>query len=257
MTAGAKSIFSGSNPIAVPSPIPTGYDGTALFIVQAAIIICFCRLLNVGMSRIRQPMVIAEVIGGILLGPSVMGRIPNFSSTIFPPPSLPFLGLVANVGLVFFLFMVGLELDIRSLKKNIHRSFIISLAGMALPFGSGIGVSYALYQLLGTDHDVPFSSFLLFLGVAMAITAFPVLARILTELKLLRTFVGSITLSAAAIDDVTSWCLLALVVAIVNAGSGIIILWVILCTIGFVLLMLLVGRPLMYKFLVYTNSFEN
>ncbi|KAJ1987711.1 K(+)/H(+) antiporter [Dimargaris cristalligena] len=250
--AGGGTIFSGANPIVfnTANPIP-------LFIIQALIIICFSRFLAYPLGLIRQPTVIAEVVGGVLLGPSVMGHIPNFSSNIFPKDSLPFLGLVANLGLIFFLFMVGLELDMRSLRRNFHRAILISVAGMCLPFGLGIAVSYALFQLLGDNHDVPFTSFFLFLGVAMAITAFPVLARILTELKLLRTFVGSITLSAAAIDDVTSWCLLALVVAIINAKSGLVILWTIMCVLGFALFMLIIGRSLMYKFLVYTNSFES
>ncbi|RKP36914.1 Sodium/hydrogen exchanger family-domain-containing protein, partial [Dimargaris cristalligena] len=250
--AGGGTIFSGANPIVfnTANPIP-------LFIIQALIIICFSRFLAYPLGLIRQPTVIAEVVGGVLLGPSVMGHIPNFSSNIFPKDSLPFLGLVANLGLIFFLFMVGLELDMRSLRRNFHRAILISVAGMCLPFGLGIAVSYALFQLLGDNHDVPFTSFFLFLGVAMAITAFPVLARILTELKLLRTFVGSITLPAAAIDDVTSWCLLALVVAIINAKSGLVILWTIMCVLGFALFMLIIGRSLMYKFLVYTNSFES
>ncbi|KAJ1658044.1 K(+)/H(+) antiporter [Dispira simplex] len=250
--AGGDSIFSGANPVAfsTASTIP-------LFIVQALIIIFFCRFLHLFLSRINQPLVISEVIGGVLLGPTAMGHISGFHSNIFPKDSLPFLSLVANLGLIFFLFMVGLELDLSAMKRNAHRAIGISLAGMVLPFGLGAAVSYALYTVIGTNKDVSFGSFLLFLGVAMAITAFPVLARILTELKLIRTYVGSLTLSAAAIDDVTSWCLLALVVAILNAKSGIIVLWVLLCVAGFVVFLFLVGRPLLNKFFVYTNSFEN
>ncbi|KAJ1969505.1 K(+)/H(+) antiporter [Dispira parvispora] len=250
--AGGDSIFSGANPVvfSTANTIP-------LFIVQALIIIFFCRLLHFFLSRINQPLVISEVIGGVLLGPTAMGHIPGFHANIFPKDSLPFLSLVANLGLILFLFMVGLELDLSAVKRNAHRAIGISVAGMILPFGLGAAVSYALYTVIGTNKDVPFGSFLLFLGVAMAITAFPVLARILTELKLIRTYVGSLTLSAAAIDDVTSWCLLALVVAILNAKSGIIVLWVLLTVAGFVVFLFLVGRPLLHKFFVYTNAFEN
>ncbi|KAJ1969507.1 K(+)/H(+) antiporter [Dispira parvispora] len=250
--AGSESIFTGANPIAF-NPV----NALPLFIVQVLIIILLSRFLHLGLGRLRQPMVISEIIGGVILGPTVLGRIPNFHSTIFPADSIPFVTLVANLGLVFFLFMVGLELDLGSLKKNIHRSLAISGAGMVIPFGLGVGVAYALYHLLGTNHDVSFTSFMLFIGVDMAITAFPVLARILTELKLLQTFVGTIALSSAAIDDVTAWCLLALVVAIVNAKSGLIILWVFLCIGGYAIFLFTIGRRLLRRFFVYTNSFEN
>ncbi|KAJ1658043.1 K(+)/H(+) antiporter [Dispira simplex] len=250
--AGSESIFTGANPIAF-SPV----NVLPLFIIQVLIIILLSRFLHLGLARLKQPMVISEIIGGVILGPTVLGRVPNFHSTIFPADSIPFVTLVANLGLVFFLFMVGLELDLGSLRKNIHRSLAISGAGMVIPFGLGVGVAYALYNLLGTNHDVTFTSFMLFIGVDMAITAFPVLARILTELKLLQTFVGTIALSSAAIDDVTAWCLLALVVAIVNAKSGLIILWVFLCIGGYAVFLFTIGRRLLRRFFVYTNSFEN
>jgi Kef-type K+ transport system membrane component KefB len=172
-------------------PLPT-------FIIQLLVIICMSRLVKLVLSPIKQPSVIAEIISGILLGPTAMGHIPYYSDTIFPKVSLPFLNLMSNFGLVLFLFLVGLELDPRMLKKSIKKSLAISLAGMALPFGVGVGTSYALYVLIEPpNHTASFTTYFLFLGVAMAITAFPVLARILTELNLLKTKVGSITVSAA------------------------------------------------------------
>ena len=133
----------------------------------------FCRLLHWPLSRIRQPRVIAEVIGGILLGPSVMGRIPGFSDAIFPVASIPNLNLIANLGLVLFLFLVGLEVDMRYLISNWRPAVSVGLAGMALPFGLGCAIAWGLYQEFadepGTVH-IDFGVYLLFIGVAMAIT---------------------------------------------------------------------------------------
>lgn len=148
---------------------------------------------------------IAEVIGGICLGPSVLGMIPGFTETIFPRPSLPFLSLVANVGLVFYLFLVGLELDPLAFFRDLRRSLVISAAGMVVPFCLGAAVSFGMYEKLMSEPKVPFTSFLLFTGCAMSITAFPVLARILAEFKLLTTPVGLMTITAAAADDATAW----------------------------------------------------
>lgn len=153
--------------------------------------------------------VIAEVIGGVILGPTVMGRIPHFSNTIFPATSLPYLNLTATVGLVLFLFLTALEVDVRIIKRNAKSSISISLAGILLPFGMGAGIAVPIYHNY-VDQHVKFGYFLLFTGVAMSITAFPVLCRILTELKLLDTNVGITVLSAGVGNDVVGWILLAL-----------------------------------------------
>ena len=154
------SVFDPKNPIIV-------------FIIQAGIIIVFCRLLHFPLSRIRQPRVIAEVIGGILLGPSVMGRIPGFTNAIFPPVSLPPLTMAANLGLILFLFLVGLEVDLRIFKLNWRVALSVSAAGMALPFGLGCAIAWGLYNQFrdepGTVH-ISFGVYMLFIGVAMAIT---------------------------------------------------------------------------------------
>ena len=144
-----------------------------LYLQQAGIIIIFCRLLHYPLSKIRQPTVIAEIIGGILLGPSVLGRIPGFSNAIFPPESLPTLSLAANLGLVLFLFLVGLEVDLRLLLKNWKISLSVGAAGMALPFGLGCAVAYGLYHEFREDAGlvpISFGTYMLFVGVAMAIT---------------------------------------------------------------------------------------
>ncbi|THX10208.1 hypothetical protein D6D18_01056 [Aureobasidium pullulans] len=242
---------------------PTHYnpkDPIIIFIIQAGVIILFCRLLHWPLSKIRQPRVIAEVIGGVLLGPSVMGRIPGFTATIFPAAAQPNLALVANLGLVLFLFIVGLEVDLRYLASNWKIALSVGLAGMALPFGLGCGIAFGLYHQF-SDEDgtepVAFGTFMLFVGVAMAITAFPVLCRILTELKLLSTSVGVIVLSAGAGNDVTGWVLLALCVALVNSGSGISALYVLLTALGYTLFLFFAVKPAFTWVLRRTRTFEN
>lgn len=223
------------------------------------IIIVLCRLIHWPLSKLRQPRVIAEVIGGIVLGPSVMGRIPGFTDAIFPTASIPSLNVVANLGLVLFLFLVGLETDLRFLISNWRVALSVSAAGMILPFGLGCAISYGLYHSFHDDpgtKPIAFGTYLLFIGIAMAITAFPVLCRILTELKLLSTRVGVIVLSAGVGNDVVGWILLALCVALVNAGSGITALWVLLVCVAYMLFLTFAFRPLFLRFLEKTGSLQ-
>ncbi|KAG0277853.1 K(+)/H(+) antiporter [Linnemannia exigua] len=232
------SVITGLNPTHVnPSnPFP-------LFVIQAVIIIGLCYLLHLGLRRLKQPRVISEVIAGIILGPSVMGRIPGFATTIFHPDGLPYLNLVSNIGLVMFLFLVGLELDPALVLKRARFALGISFAGMALPLGVGAAVSYVLYGELEPDTKVGFGQFLLFCGVAMSITAFPVLARILAEQKLLQTKVGFLTICAGAVGDIVAWILLALVVSIINSASKITPLYVVLLSIAWILVLVFAVRP--------------
>ncbi|RAH58421.1 hypothetical protein BO85DRAFT_275004 [Aspergillus piperis CBS 112811] len=247
-------ILEGSNPAHYDSSNPI-----VIFIIQAGIIIIFCRLLHWPLSKIRQPRVIAEVIAGVILGPSVMGRIPGFTDTIFPTASIPNLNLVANLGLVLFLFLVGLETNLRFLVSNWRVAVSVSAAGMILPFGLGCAIAYGLYNTFQDEPgtvDINFGTFLLFIGIAMAITAFPVLCRILTELKLLGTNVGVIVLSAGVGNDVVGWILLALCVALVNAGTGLTALWVLLVCVGYILFLTFIFRPLFLRFLRHTGSLQ-
>jgi len=189
-----------------------------------------------------------------------MGRIPGFTAAIFPPAATPNLTLVANLGLILFLFLVGLEVDLRFLASNWRISVPVSLASMALPFGLGCGIAYGLYHAFRDDPGtvpIKFGTYMLFIGVAMAITAFPVLCRILTELKLLQTSVGIIVLSAGVGNDVVGWILLALCVALVNAGSGITALWVLLVCVGYALFLFFIIRPGFLWFLNRTHSIQN
>jgi Kef-type K+ transport system membrane component KefB len=137
----------------------------------------------------------------IYVGPTAFGRIPGFTTHVFPPESRPYLSLVANIGLCLFLFLVGLEIDAGVIKRNARLSATVALSGMILPFGIGAGISHALYNEF-IDPSVQFTHFMLFTGVAYSITAFPVLCRILTELKLLDTTVGIVVLSAGVGNDV-------------------------------------------------------
>ena len=189
-------------------------------------------------------------------GPTAFGRIPGFTETIFPPVSLPYLSLVANIGLCLFLFLVGLEIDTSVVVRNVRMSVIVSLAGIALPFGLGTALSVPLYHHF-IDPSVHFTYFMLFTGVAYSITAFPVLCRILTELKLLDTHVGIIVLSAGVGNDIIGWTLLALSVALVNAGSGLVALWILLVCIAFTIFLLIPVKLVMRWLARKTGSIEN
>ncbi|KAK1234326.1 K(+)/H(+) antiporter [Marasmius sp. AFHP31] len=220
-------ILSGDNPARYNES-----DPIRLWVIQLVIIICFTQILALGLGRIRQPRVIAEVIAGILLGPSVMGRIPNFQNTIFPKQSMPLLSLTANIGLVLFLFLVGMEIDTRVLKRNLRASACISVAGLIVPLGLGAALGVGVYREF-VSPSVNFGYFILFIAIAIGITAFPVLCRILTETKLLDTTVGVVTLSAGIGNDVVGWILLALTVSLVNAANGLTALYVLITCVGF------------------------
>ncbi|KII94608.1 hypothetical protein PLICRDRAFT_33408 [Plicaturopsis crispa FD-325 SS-3] len=231
-------------------------DPIRLWIIQVIIIVIFTQLLSLLLSRIRQPRVISEVIGGIILGPSIMGRIPGFSNAIFPTAGMPMLNLTSNIGLVLFLFLVGLEIDVRVVKRNLKSSSLISVAGLVLPLGLGAALGVPIYHQF-IDPSINFGYFLLFVAVSIGITAFPVLCRILTELKLLDTTVGVVTLSAGVGNDVVGWILLALTVALVNAGNGLTALWVLLTGVGYVIFMLFAVKPAFKWLAQRTGSLES
>lgn len=233
-----------------------GHSPLSLFIVQAMVIILVSRLLGLVARRIHQPQVIAEVTAGILLGPSLLGWLsPSAYQILFPRPSLATLQMFSQVGLILFMFLIGLELDPRLLRGRGRQSVMISQAGIALPFALGVLLAIYLHPRL-SDPRVSFTSFALFMGVAMSITAFPVLARILSESRLLRSKVGAVAITAAAIDDVMGWCLLAFVVSVVQASGFRQAVMTTLLTLGYAAAMLFVLRPFLQRFAARASNRE-
>ncbi len=191
----------------------------SLLLVQIAVVVIAARVVGLLFRRIGQPQVMGEMVAGILLGPSFFGAwAPGLSAQLFPAASLGFLNSISQVGLLVFMFLVGLELNPRLLRDRGHTAVVTSHASIVVPFFLGALLSLHLYPRL-SDSSVTFTGFALFMGAAMSVTAFPVLARILTERKLTRTRVGVVAIACAAVDDVTAWCILAVVVAIVRAGG--------------------------------------
>ena len=212
-----------------------------MFIALTAVVIVG-RLLGRLFATIGQPPVIGEVIGGVLLGPSLLGAVaPAAYLFILPPSVVPFLGIVAQLGVVLYMFLAGLELNPDLLRGQLRATVATSHASIVLPFVLGTTLALYLYPRVSTS-DVPFTSFALFLGIAMSITAFPVLARILSDLGMSRTQLGVVALTCAAVDDVTAWCLLALVVGVVEATAGRALLVTVL-TLAFIGVMFAVVRP--------------
>jgi Kef-type K+ transport system membrane component KefB len=194
-----------------------------------------------------QPRVIGEMVAGIVLGPSLLGRIsPDAMNFILPPEVGPYLGVIAQLGVILYMFLVGLELNAGLLRSHAHATVAISHASIVAPFALGTILALWLYQPLAPE-GVPFTSFALFMGVAMSITAFPVLARILTDRRMDKTELGVIALSCAATDDVTAWCLLAFVVGIAQAEVGGAVQTVVLA-LAYIALMFVVIRPLANRY---------
>ena len=190
----------------------------AAFFLSVAIVLVIARLFGLVAIRVGQPRVIGEVIAGIALGPSVLGQISaNLQASLFPTDVLPALGVAANLGLIFYMFLIGLELDHRQLKGQMSRAAAISNASVTVPMLLGLAAALPLYKLVGPNKK--FVAFALFMGVAMSITAFPVLARILAERRMLKRPLGALAIACAAIDDLTAWFLIAIATAVAVSGS--------------------------------------
>ena len=212
-------------------------------LVALAVVVVVGRLLGRLFAYIGQPPVIGEVIGGIMLGPSLLGQIsPDAYQYLLPSTVAPFLGVIAQLGVILYMFLVGLELNPDSLRGQLRATVATAHASIIVPFTMGAALSLYLYPRFSTS-DVPFTSFALFLGVAMSITAFPVLARILSEQRMTHTKVGTISLTCAAINDVTAWCLLAFIVGVVQAKASS-ALTIAILTMSFIGFMFIAVRPL-------------
>jgi Kef-type K+ transport system membrane component KefB len=219
----------------------------AILLVQIITIILVARFFGWLCKKIGQPSVIGEIIAGIVLGPSLIGMyFPEYSALLFPKDSLGNLQFLSQIGLIFFMFVIGMELDLKALKNKAHDAVVISHASIVIPFALGIGLAYFIYHSFA-PKGVEFTSFGLFLGIAMSITAFPVLARIVQERGIHKTKLGSIVITCAAADDVTAWCILAAVIAIVKAGSFTSSLYVMVLALFYVIVMLKLVRPFLKK----------
>ncbi|HEY0462315.1 MAG TPA: cation:proton antiporter [Pyrinomonadaceae bacterium] len=191
-----------------------------LLILQIAVIIVAARCIGLIFRKFHQPQVIGEMVAGLLLGPSLLGQVaPSLSAQLFPPASLGSLNALSQVGLMLFMFLVGLELDLKKLRTLGNATVIISQVSIIVPLLLGALIALFLYPRL-SDSSVRFIAFALFMGAAMSVTAFPVLARILTERKLLTTEVGTVTIACAAVDDVSAWCILAGIIALLRSEGG-------------------------------------
>ncbi len=219
----------------------------AILLAQIVTIILVARMFGWICKKIGQPSVIGEIIAGIVLGPSLFGMyFPEFSANLFPAESLGNLQFLSQIGLILFMFVIGMELDLKVLQNKAHDAVVVSHASIIIPFALGMGLAYYIYTSFAPE-GVQFTSFGLFLGIAMSITAFPVLARIVQERGIHKTRLGTMVITCAAADDITAWCLLAAVIAIVKAGSFVSSLYIIALAAVYVLLMLKLVRPFLKR----------
>lgn len=222
------------------------FDLSVLFFLQLAFILAVCRVVGILFKQLGQSQVVSEMIAGVVMGPSLMGwLLPDFSAYLFPPASQPILFAVCQVGLVLYMFLIGVEFDIELIRSRLRSAASISLAGILAPFALGALLAFYLagdssfFSLKTTPLQA-----MLFMGAAMSITAFPMLARIIFEQGLSKTSLGTLALAAGSMDDAAAWCVLAVVlasfqnnisIAIYAIGGGVL----------FALVTLLVIKPLL------------
>ena len=240
------------------SSAATGVFRLPVFLAQLVVVVLVSRALGRLMRRIGQPQVVGEMIGGLLLGPSVFGLLaPSAYAALFPAGSVRFLNAVSQLGVLLFMFLVGLELDLGILRGQRRTVILSSHAGIAIPLWMGAALALVLYPRL-SNESVSFVAFALFIGCALSVTAFPVLARLLAERGLLRTPFGALAIACAAVADITAWCLLAVVLAVVDGRLWGIHLWV---SIGgailFVAFVMTIARRAIAGVLARAKSMEN
>ncbi len=202
-------------------------------VLQITVILAVCRLTGSLFRKFHQPRVVGEMFAGILLGPSLLGWVaPQLSAYLFPPASLGFLSALSQVGVVIFMFLVGLSIDPKELHHQSHSAVLVSHVSITAPFVLASVLAMYLYPRL-SDNTVSFTNFALFMGAAMSVTAFPVLARILAERDMMKSSLGTVAIACAAVDDVTGWCILAYIVVLIRAEQQTTSIWV---TLGGILL---------------------
>jgi Kef-type K+ transport system membrane component KefB len=236
-----------TGPLFGRASVPLTADALVHVLLALIVIVIAARAVGAFFGRLGQPAVIGEVVAGIILGPSLLGRVlPEAAAFVLPASIAPTLAVLSQVGIILYMFVVGLELDFRLLKDRTGSTVAISHASIVLPFLLGALLALALYPRVSTS-DVPFTHFALFCGVSMAVTAFPVLARILTDRGMQGSRLGVMALTCAAVDDATAWCLLAFVVSVVNARVGGAVMTFGLA-VFYVVLMFAVARPAVQAF---------
>lgn len=219
----------------------------AILILQIIIILALSRLFGYFSQKIKQPSVIGEIVAGIILGPSVLGAfLPGVFTFLFPRDSIEILNFLSQIGLILFMFIVGMELDFNILKRSAGTAVMVSHASIIFPFALGVGLSYFLYSDFA-PANVSFLAFSLFIGTAMSITALPILARIIQERGLTRTKLGTLALTCGAIDDITAWGILAAVIAVVNAGTWIDASVTFVLSIAYIALMIFIVQPFLKR----------
>ncbi|MGO9956106.1 MAG: cation:proton antiporter [Solirubrobacteraceae bacterium] len=224
----------------------TADDTVMAFFVAALVVMLFARLCGSVMPRLGQPRVMGEVLGGIILGPTVFGALdPGLQTTLFASDIVPYIGVAANLGLVFYMFLIGLEVDFTQLRGRVSTTLAISNTGLALPMTLGMASALPLYGVLAPNKR--FLAFAVYVGVSMSVTAFPVLARIISERRMLKRPLGTLALSAAAVDDVSAWFLIAVATAIAGAGTGFDVVRTIVLAGVFVAFMAFAVRPLLAR----------
>jgi Kef-type K+ transport system membrane component KefB len=224
-------------------------------ILQIGVILLTARIVGMLFKKIHQPQVMGEMVAGILLGPTLFGWLaPAMSKALFPAPSLGYLNALSQVGLVLFMFLVGLSLNPKELHEHGHAAVLTSHVSIVTPFCLGSLTALFLYPRL-SDDSVSFMGFALFMGAAMSITAFPVLARILTERDLLRSRMGTLAIACAAVDDVTGWCILAYIILLIRTTHGGRPIWVTLGGLIVYIVLMLFGIRRMLTW--FEKSFRN
>ena len=215
----------------------------SILLLQIIVIIIVARLFGLVFRKIGQPPVMGEMVAGIALGPSLLGLLsPSTMAFLFPSSSLATLGVLSQIGVVLFMFVVGMELDIEHLRQKAAAAVMVSHASIIVPFLLGAALALLLYSTLA-PAATSFAAFALFMGIAMSITAFPVLARILEDRGMSQSRLGSIALACAAVDDVSAWCLLAVVIAIAKSSGLVSSVGTMALTLVFTGAMLFIIRP--------------
>jgi Kef-type K+ transport system membrane component KefB len=244
VAGGADAVVGGQRAAANAGAAASSSSGGSVMhvLLALAVIVIVAHLVGAVFRRIGQPQVMGEVVAGILLGPSFLGWLaPQTASRLIAGDVVPYLGVISQIGVVLYMFLVGVELDTGLLRQRTRASIAISHTSIVVPFLLGSALALWIYPSYAS-RGVPFTPFALFLGVAMSITAFPVLARILTDRGMQKSPTGVLALACAAAGDVTAWCLLAFVVAVTRAEPGKTI-YVLVLTAAYILFVLFVARP--------------